>query len=214
MSTRPKKPSSSVERRRKPEDVRREALEVGRRLLIAGGPAALTLKAVGTEMGMSHANLIHHFGSADAFQARLKDEMVLDLTRRATALVAGAGASEPDTASIVSDVFDAYGAGGIGILMAWSILSAAPRTKIGMDRIGMGETTRALVAALEPRIPHPDAAARARKIVSLVTMLALADGLIGASLAEAVGDERHAMRALTIRLVEDLAVGRLAVPGS
>ena len=206
MSIRIAKPPSSVERRRKPDDVRREALEVGRSLLIAGGPAALTLKAVGAGMGMSHANLIHHFGSADAFQARLKDEMVLDLTRRATALVADAGDAEPDTTSIVNDVFDAYGTGGIGILMAWSILSGAPR-----EKIGMGETTRALVAALEPRIPHADAAARAKKIVALVTMLALADGLIGASLADAVGDDRHAMRALTIRLVEDLAAGKLAV---
>ncbi len=205
MSIRPTKPPASVERRRKPDDVRREALEVGRRLLIAGGPTALTLKAVGTEMGMSHANLIHHFGSADAYQTALKDEMVLDLTRRATAAVASAGLAEPDVASIVNQVFDAYGSGGIGILMAWSILSGAPRD----NKIGMGATTRALVAALEPRIAHPDAAARARKIVSLVTMLALADGLIGASLAEAVGDERDAIRALTVTLVGSLAAGKL-----
>ena len=205
MSTARSKSPASVERRRKPDDVRREALEVGRRLLIAGGPAALTLKAVGAEMGMSHANLIHHFGSADAYQTSLKDEMVRNLTRRATTLVAGAGDAEPDTTSIVNDVFDAYDAGGIGILMAWSVLSGAPREKIEMT-----DTMRALVDALEPRIPHPDAAARARRIVSLVTMLALADGLIGALLADAVGDERGAMRALTVKLVGSLAGGKLA----
>ena len=207
MSISRTKAPASVERRRKPDDVRHEALEVGRRLLIAGGPSALTLKAVGGEMGMSHANLIHHFGSAEAYQARLKDEMVLDLTRRATALVLRAGEKGPDTASIVDEVFDAYGAGGIGILMAWSILSGASG-----DSIGMAETTRALVAALEPKLPPPDAAARARTIVSLVTLLALADGLIGGSLAKAVGDEPDAMRALTVRLVEALAAGRLDAP--
>jgi TetR/AcrR family transcriptional regulator, repressor for neighboring sulfatase len=205
MSIRRTTPPPSVERRRKPEDVRRDALEVGRRLLIARGPSALTLKAVGAELGMSHANLIHHFGSADAYQAALKDEMVLDLTRRATTLVAEAGDAPPDTAAIVNQVFDAYDAGGIAILMAWSVLTGASG-----DKIGLGEATQALVAALEPRMPDENAAARARHIVSLVTMLALAEGLIGASLAEAVGARRDAMRALTITLVEQLTGGKLA----
>ena len=204
MSTLSKAARPSVERRRKPDDVRREALEVGRRLLIAGGPGALTLKAIGAEMGMSHANLIHHFGSAEAYQARLKDQMVLDLTRHATSLVAETGDAPRDTASIVDKVFEAYGKGGIGILMAWSILTGAPH-----DETGMAETVRALVAAIEPRLDDRDATARARKMVSLVTMLAFADALIGGSLATAVGDERDAMRRLAVTLVESLAGGAL-----
>ena len=207
MSISPTTPSASIQRRRKPEDVRREALEVGRRLLIAGGPGALTLKAVGADMGMSHANLIHHFGSADAYQTALKDKMVLDITRQATALVAQSGEAAPDTASIVNQVFDAYDSGGIGILIAWSVLTGAAQ-----DKIGLGETIRALVAALEPRISGPDAARRARSIVSLVSMLALANGLIGAPLAEALANERGVMRALTVRIVDDLMAGPPSAP--
>ena len=190
-----------VERRRKPEIVRREALEAGRRLLIASGPGAVTLKAVGGALEMSHANLIHHFGSADAFQAALKDLIVSDLTRQITALVTGTDGATPDTASIVDRVFAAYDAGGIAIMMAWSALSGAPH-----DEAGIGHVTRNLVAALEPRIEGPDAAARAREIVTLVTLLAFADGLIGKSLAAAVGTERAPIRAMAARLVEGLLV--------
>ena len=50
-------PSSTAERRRKPETVRRHALEVARRLLVAEGPGAVTLKAIGAELGTLYAAL-------------------------------------------------------------------------------------------------------------------------------------------------------------
>lgn len=190
-------PIASLERRRKPEAVRRAALEAGRRLLLDAGPRAITLKAVGAALGMTHANLIHHFGSADAFQTQLKDLMVQDLTRQITAIVAGQAA---DTASVVGQVFDAYGRGGIAVLMAWSALSGAP-----YDETGIAATSRDLVAALTPRLEGPRAAERAREIVAFVTLLAFADGLIGGAMAEAVGGERDAVRTLTARLVDELA---------
>ena len=196
------KDPACIERRRKPDAVRNAALEVARRLLIAGGPGAITLKAIGAELGMSHANLIHHFGSAETFQARLKDRMVLDITRKATALLADGGANA-DTASIIGQVFDAYADDGLGMLMAWSILTGAPHDEEGITR-----TTRELVAALEPQIEGPDAADRAREMILLVTLLAFADSLIGKSLATMVGAERDATRKLTKRLLEGLGVRR------
>ena len=197
MST---KTSVGVERRRKADLVRQEALEVGRRLLIDAGPRAITLKAIGAELGMSHANLIHHFGSAEAYQACLKDLMVQDLTRQVTTIVSGPQGAAPDTAALVEKVFAAYGRGGIAMLMAWSALTGAPH-----DEAGLAATTRELVAALTPLIDSADAAARAREIVALVTLLAFADSLIGASLADAVGAPRDAVRQLAARLVEGLA---------
>lgn len=192
-----------IERRRKPDAVRREALEVGRRLLIAGGPSAITLKAIGAELGMTHANLIHHFGSAEAFRAQLKDLMVQDITRKVTTLVARHDNEEMAVSSIVGEVFDAYAAGGIGILMAWSIL-----TGTAYDESGMTRTTRDLVAAVEPLIEGPEAAERARQMVSLVTLLAFADSLIGKSLAAVVGSDRDAVRRLTTRLLDVLGGAR------
>ena len=198
-------PSAGVERRRKPDAVRRDALAAGRGLLLEGGPKALTLKAVGAALGMSHANVIHHFGSAEAFQAQLKDLMVQDLTREITAIVADA-AGTPDTASIVAKVFDAYGRGGIAILMAWSRVTGTP-----YDEAAIAATLRELVDALTPRIEGPDAQARAKEIVAMVTLLAFADGLIGTALTQAVGGKREAVRSLTVRLVDELAGDRQRV---
>ena len=189
----------TVERRRKPEAVRSAALEVGRRLLIRGGPRAITLKAVGAELGMSHANLIHHFGSAEAFQGQLVDAMLQDLTRTVTALVERHARGQADLAAIVDSVFEAYGPGGVGMLVAWSALTGETRVAEGLTReIG------ALVAVLEQLTGGPDAAGRARETVRLVTSLAVADSLIGASLGAMLGDPPTKGRAQAIALLQTL----------
>ena len=194
------------EKRRKAEAVRKEALEVARDLLIAKGPGAITLKAVGARLGMSHANLIHHFGSAELFQARLRVSMIEDITRQATLGLAAAPQGEPArdaaarSAAIVARTFDAYGAGGIGMLMAWSVLTGEKHQSDGLET-----TTGELVAVVERGLKGPKAGERARQMVSLVTLLAFADSLIGGSLAETVGVDREATRALTADVLEYLA---------
>ena len=80
-------------RRRRGAVAREEALEAARDLLLSGGPAAVTLKAVGERMGVGHANLIHHFGSAAGLQGALMDRMVRDLADR---IEAGLGAGRDD----------------------------------------------------------------------------------------------------------------------
>src|ERR1700759_5118534 len=61
----------SIRQRLSPEASRAGALEAARALLIEQGPQAGTLKAVAGRMGKSHANLLHHFGSAAGLQAAL-----------------------------------------------------------------------------------------------------------------------------------------------
>jgi TetR/AcrR family transcriptional regulator, repressor for neighboring sulfatase len=196
MST---KPSVAIERRRKAESVREEALAIARRLLISGGPGAITLKAVGAEMGMSHANLIHHFGSAEAFRDQLKTAMVEELTRTVTALIRRYEAGEASVAEIVDTVFTAYAEGGIGTLVAWSALTPA-----GGDRHGLDLTIRELVAMLERLIEGPAAPSRARAMVYVVSLLAFGDSLIGKSMAKALGSEALEMRKLTLWILEQL----------
>ena len=55
---------SITRERLSPEESRAAALEAARRLLIEHGPQAVTLKAVAAAIGKTHANLLHHFGSA------------------------------------------------------------------------------------------------------------------------------------------------------
>src|SRR5215470_14584100 len=128
------KSATPIERRRKPDAVREEALAIGRRLLAQGGPSAITLKAVGAEMGMSHANLIHHFGSAEAFKDQLKSALVQELTQTATALVHRYREGQVRITDIVDTVFAAYSSGGIGMLVAWSAMTKTGREDQGLNQ--------------------------------------------------------------------------------
>ena len=58
-------------KRLSPEESRLAALEAARTLLIETGPQSITLKAVGARIGRTHANLLHHFGSAEGLQKAL-----------------------------------------------------------------------------------------------------------------------------------------------
>ena len=111
--------------RRRGALAREEAVEAARDLLLAGGASAVTLKAVGERMGVGHANLIHHFGSAAGLQGAVMDRMVRDLAARLdSGLGAGMGQAPaaPDRAAMLDQVFDAFGEGGAARLGAWMVM--------------------------------------------------------------------------------------------
>ena len=55
-------------------------------LLIEAGPQSVTLKAVGARIGRTHANLLHHFGSAKGVsRAKVADLMEVDGVNEALA---------------------------------------------------------------------------------------------------------------------------------
>ena len=168
--------------RRRAEDVRAEALAEARRLLVAGGPGAVTLKAVGAALGMSHANLIHHFGSADDLQGELMNAMVRDVTDRVRALIARRPGKDVVIDEVVDLVFDAYAAGGIGMLAAW--LATTRRTRRTRELIGVIKELVAMIDAAFPR----EAGRKGRDAVKVVTMMAFADSLIGVPLAAMTGE--------------------------
>ncbi|MGK3910999.1 TetR family transcriptional regulator, partial [Enterococcus faecium] len=60
-----------VRKRLSPDESRDAALEAARALLVEHGPQAVTLKAVAARIGRTHANLLHHFGSAEGLQKAL-----------------------------------------------------------------------------------------------------------------------------------------------
>lgn len=182
--------------------MRLEALQAGRRLLTAGGPGAITLTAIGAELGMTHANLIHHFGSAQGFQTALMDSMVGELAVTVTDLVERHARGELDAQTIVDQVFDAYASGGIGMLAAWMALSGNREKSDELAR-----TVQDLVAVVETLIEGPDAADRAKEAVRLVSLLAFADSLVGKALSKRLAADRDRVRATTVQLLETL-IGR------
>ncbi|AYG84822.1 HTH-type transcriptional repressor [Streptomyces hundungensis] len=57
--------------RRTPEEARRQILEAAAKLLAAGGPAAVRVRAVAAEVGVSDAAVNHHFGTREQLLSAL-----------------------------------------------------------------------------------------------------------------------------------------------
>ena len=160
------------------EESRAAALEAARRLLIEEGPQAVTLKAVGARISKSHANLLHHFGSAAGLQSELAKYIAERVTAGIAEAVVRTRQGEADPLEIVDRTFDAFGREGAGALAAWMILSGN-RDALNpvleaihklVDQVGQGHDNR----------PVHDVT------LSLV-LAALGDSLLGVSMAEALG---------------------------
>ncbi len=116
--------SLPVRRRLSPEESRDAALDAARALLVELGPQAVTLKAVAAKIGRTHANLLHHFGSAAGLQKALIERMAAFITTtiRET-VIRQRNADTPNPREVVDLAFDAFDTGGAGALASWMILS-------------------------------------------------------------------------------------------
>jgi AcrR family transcriptional regulator len=178
---------SIVRERLSPEESRSTAIEAARTLLIESGPQAVTLKAVAAKMGKTHANLLHHFGSA----AGLQSALARDISERVTAGIAGAveraRQGEADPREIVDRTFDAFDKEGAGALAAWMILSGN-RDALNPVLDAIHRLVDQLGAGHEDRPVH--------EMTLWLVLAALGDSLLGAPMAEALGLPRDKAREL------------------
>jgi AcrR family transcriptional regulator len=183
--------------RRTPEEARGAAVAAARRLLLTDGPDAITLQAVAAHLGMSHTNLIHHFGSAAGLQSALMRDMVAELTGTIERAIERLRAGQGNVRDFVEIVFDAFDKGGAGRLAAWIALQGE------QGRLDpMGEVVRNYVENVERGADpaHGDAHQRVTSATLLVTVAAFGDAVIGDALRQMVGRERDAVR----RIIGDL----------
>jgi AcrR family transcriptional regulator len=161
-----------------PEESRAAAIGAARALLIEEGPQAVTLKAVAGRIGRTHANLLHHFGSAAGLQAELARDLAERVTARIGEAVERARQGEADPREIVDRTFDAFGREGAGALAAWMILSGN-RDALNpvleaihrlVDRLGEGHENRPV-----------------HEMTLWLVLAALGDSLLGAPMAGALG---------------------------
>ncbi|WP_404416519.1 TetR/AcrR family transcriptional regulator [Brevundimonas vesicularis] len=186
-------------KRRRGAVAREEALEAARDLLLSGGPAAVTLKAVGERMGVGHANLIHHFGSAAGLQGALMDAMVRDLAQRIEAGL-GEGRDGVEPGRLMSVVFDAFGPGGASQMAAWLALAREQGRAESF-----AEVVRDLAERLAAMAPDdPRAAERAKALVVTAAYMAFAEGLIGDILTPMLGAPEGLGRDLALKLTATL----------
>lgn len=147
----------------------------------------MTLKAVAAEVGRTHANLLHHFGSAAGLQGELARSIAESVTSTITEAVERARAGERDARDIIDRTFDVFDRDGAGALAAWMILTG---NRDALDPIL--DSIRSLVAQLS--VGHEEHHV-AESTLALV-LNALGDSLLGGPIAEALGLPRDTAREL------------------
>lgn len=181
--------SITPRRRLSPEESRDAALEAARTLLLEAGPQAVTLKAVAAKIGRTHANLLHHFGSAAGLQKALVASLAEKVTAKIVAAVLRARETDHDPREVVDLTFDAFDRGGAGALASWMILTGNQDV---LDPIL--EAIQKLVDMIGRDHQHEGMSLQ-EETLHLVLM-ALGDALLGAPMAKALGLPREKAREL------------------
>jgi AcrR family transcriptional regulator len=181
----------TTRKRLSPDQSRALALEAARQLLIAEGPQAVTLKAVAARVERTHANLLHHFGSALGLQRALAAMLAESVCANIGATVLRARRGEADPRLIVDMTFDAFNKQGAGALATWMLLTG---NKDALDPIL--SAIHRLVDDLAD--DGDDVRVIGEDTLSLVLM-ALGDALLGTAMADALGLSRDAARDIAVR---------------
>lgn len=156
---------------------KRIALEAARDLLLEIGPQAVTLKAVAARMGRTHANLLHHFGTAADLQKELAAMIAGRLARRIGDAVIRVRNKEADPFEIVDLTFDAFDKEGVGPLAGWMILTG--------NRDVLDPILKALHDLIEGLHVADERVPLHRNTLSLV-LTALGHSLLGQEFAQAL----------------------------
>ena len=192
-------PSDPAARRRlTPEASRLAALEAARELLIEAGPQAVTLKAVAGRIGRTHANLLHHFGSASGLQRDLAayhaETICADIGEQIYRFRGG----DIGPRDLVDMIFDHFDKSGAGALAAWMLLS------------GNEDALNPVVEAIHKLVDEVGEGGHENSNLHSLTMelvlLALGDSQLGGPLSASLGLERSAGREIAaIRLAQSFA---------
>ena len=179
-------------KRLSPDESRAAALAAAYDILLADGPQAVTLKAVASRIGRTHANLLHHFGSALELQKALAAMLAERVCASIADTVIKARRGEADPRGIVDWTFAAFDKQGAGALATWMIISG---NKDALDPI-----LNALHRIVNQLSAEDDAKLIAEHTLTLVFM-ALGDALLGKSIADALGLSATAAREIALRQI-------------
>jgi AcrR family transcriptional regulator len=177
----------SIARRLPPEESRAAALEAARALLVEEGPQAVTLKAVAGRVGRTHANLLHHFGSAAELQAELARYLGERVTAGIAEAVLRSRQGEADPREIVDRTFDAFGREGGGALAAWMILSG---NRDALDPVF------GAIHALVDQLGEGHEDRPVHEMTLWLVLAAVGDSLLGEAMAKALALPRDRARDL------------------
>lgn len=185
----------SIRRRLSQEESRTAALEAARALLLEAGPQAVTLKAVAGRIGRTHANLLHHFGSASGLQKALAEHLAgtICATIAEAVLATRAGIGSPR--EVVDLTFDAFGKEGGGALASWMLLSG---NEDALDPI-----VDAIHRMVDEVNGHEDDAMH--EVTLTLVLMALGDALMGEPLTASLKLARESARNTAERMLTEAA---------
>jgi len=133
--------------RRTPADAREAILAVARERLLQHGLDGLKIADVAQQAGMSHATLIHHFGSSDGMRRALVERMANELLGEFLAVLESHPHSAERRGEMLGKLFDTLANDRHAQLFAWLALEA------GDTASPFDDATQAL---LENGQPAPD----------------------------------------------------------
>lgn len=188
----------SSRKRLTPEESRSSALAAARALLIETGPQSVTLKAVSARIGRTHANLLHHFGSASGLQKALAEHLARSVCETIIDAVRASRAGLGSAREVVDLAFDAFDREGAGALTSWMLLTG---NEDALDPII--STIHELVDEIAPEeASHGVEPGRIHGDTLTLVLMALGDALIGAALAKSLGLPRDAARERATAMLE------------
>lgn len=185
----------SIKRRLTQSESRTAALEAARALLIEAGPQAVTLKAVAGRVGRTHANLLHHFGSASGLQKALAENLASTICATIAEAVIASRTGLGTARDVVDMTFDAFDREGGGALASWMLLS------------GNEDALDPIIDAIHDLVEdlHDLDAGTMRQTTLSLVLLALGDALMGEALSQSLALPRQAARDQAERILLDAA---------
>lgn len=172
------------------EESRLAALEAARTLLIEAGPQSVTLKAVASRIGRTHANLLHHFGSAAGLQKALAAHLAKTVCATIGDAVRASRAGLGNPREVVDLTFDAFDKEGAGALASWMILTGNEDALTPIV-----ETIHALVDEISSEeADSREDVMRVHEDTLALVLLAMGDALIGSALSRSLGLSDNAAR--------------------
>lgn len=192
----------SIRKRLSQEESRTVALEAARALLIELGPQAITLKAVASRIGRTHANLLHHFGSAAGLQRALAEHLAVTICATIEDAVIATRAGEGTPRDVVDLTFDAFDKEGGGALATWMLVNG---NEDALDPIL--EAIHDLVEDL-----HVDVSGSMREVTHALCLMALGDALMGSALTASLDLPRTSARDTAEALLIEAALKAGVLP--
>jgi AcrR family transcriptional regulator len=189
-------PNNDRPKRLSPEASKLAALEAARLLLIETGPQSVTLKAVSSRIGRTHANLLHHFGSASELQRDLAAYLTQGICVKIGDAIGKMQEGENSPRDVVDLIFDAFDGEGAGALASWMLIS------------GNEDALHPVVEAIHNLVDDLAEDGHSDEPLHILTLelvlLALGDATLGGPLSNSLGLSRDAGRSIaTSRLTQN-----------